>query len=120
MLRSGTMQGQATKPGDTTSDQAQAAGRDDLLASVAAKMPAEVAMLIANGAPESIAGFVQAHPQLRDPILMMAQRLRGNAFAQAVVAAATTVHKHPANGPGEPGGQDTPRLRDAGAHGGPR
>ena len=36
------------------------------------------------------------HPQLRDPIFMMVQTQRGNAFAQAVVAAVTTMHKHPA------------------------
>jgi hypothetical protein len=63
-------------------------------------MPAELAVAIVQGTAESIAAVVQEHPQLRDPIFMLVQTQRGNAFVQAVVAAATTMHKHPV--PDEP------------------
>ena len=55
---------------------------DDLTA----QMPAGFAEMIQHAEPETIAGWLQAHPALRDPILSSVQEVRGNAFAQTVLA----------------------------------
>ncbi|HEY4239175.1 MAG TPA: hypothetical protein VGM88_05140 [Kofleriaceae bacterium] len=58
---------------------------------LAAQLPADVAATIGQATPEMIAGMIGAHPQLTDPIFWVVQQLRGNGFAQQVLAIGPTV-----------------------------
>lgn len=73
--------------------------RDDPAPTIAAAMSPELARIVMQGTAEVIANVINANPRLRDPIFMVVQRDRGNAFAKTVVATATTMHKHPATAP---------------------
>jgi hypothetical protein len=51
-----------------------------------AQLPASFAAMLERATPETVAGWLQQYPTLRDPILFPTQELRGNAFAQTVLA----------------------------------
>jgi len=73
--------------------EAEAAKDSDAAADVpsahTAKMPTELASFVVQSSAELIAALIIEHPQLRDPIFATIQQVRGNAFAQTVIATAT-------------------------------
>jgi hypothetical protein len=79
-------------------DEAQAA------AGFSAQLPASFAAMLERAEPETIAGWLQQYPTLRDPIFFSTQELRGNAFAQTVLAIG------PGGAPQHAGEQEVPET----------
>jgi len=59
-------------------------------AMLADRLPPEFTSAIQSASPEAIAQLIGAHPQLTDPIFWTVQTLRGNGFAQQVLAIGPT------------------------------
>jgi hypothetical protein len=61
----------------------------DVVPEIAFTLPADFIAALAQGDPNFVAALLQSYPQLAEPIFAVLQRVRGNAFAQLVIAAAS-------------------------------